>query len=357
MTVLVTGGAGFIGSHVVRRLVNNYPDYHILNLDDLTYAGNLENLKDIEKAENYTFLKGNILDESFLSNIFDEFKIDGIIHLAAESHVDRSILGPGVFVQTNIQGTVNLLEQARKAWTGDYQGKCFHHISTDEVFGSLGPQGKFTEASTYSPNSPYAASKASADHFVRAFGTTYGIPYIISNCSNNYGPNQFPEKFIPLMINNILNDKPLPVYGEGTNSRDWLYVEDHSAAIDLIFHKGRSGETYCIGGGHELQNITLARILCDLMDRKLNKAQGTSQKLISFVQDRPGHDMRYAIDDSKLRVGLGWEPTVDFKEGLRRTVDWYLANQDWLKSVTSGIYREYYRKVYKEGDLSSNLPL
>ncbi len=355
MTILVTGGAGFIGSHVVRRLVQRYRDYTILNLDALTYAGNLENLKDIENAPNYVFLKGNLLDKGCIDDVFGSYSVDGIIHLAAESHVDRSISGPSAFVQTNIQGTVNLLEAARAAWK-DGQGKRFYHISTDEVFGSLGQEGRFDENSPYTPNSPYAASKAAADHFVRAYGTTYGLPYIISNCSNNYGPNQFPEKLIPLLINNIVNHEKLPLYGEGKNIRDWLYVEDHAAAIDQVFHQGTIGETYCIGGGNEWENLELARLLCSLMDKKLQHAEGSSEKLITFVGDRPGHDLRYAIDDSKIRRELGWKPSVDFAEGLERTVNWYLQNTRWLSHVTSGAYQEYYEKMYSGRDHRRNTP-
>ena len=348
MKILITGGAGFIGSHVVRRFVQNYPAYEIYNLDALTYAGNLTNLRDLEKEGNYKFIHGNILDEELLHNLFKSHNFDGIIHLAAESHVDRSITGPSAFVQTNVQGTVNLLATARDSWEGDFTGKRFYHISTDEVYGSLGAEGRFNETSPYAPNSPYAASKAASDHFVRAFGTTYGLPYVISNCSNNYGPNQFPEKLIPLFLNNIVANKPLPLYGDGKYIRDWLYVEDHATAIDLVYHQGHDSETYCIGGGNEWKNRELATLLCRILDRKLHRKEGTSEKLITFVKDRPGHDRRYAIDDDKIKSELGWRPNFSLEEGLERTVDWYLENKEWLKNVTSGAYQEYYRQRYMD---------
>lgn len=346
-TILITGGAGFIGSHVVRLFVRKYPDYKIINLDKLTYAGNLENLKDIEDAPNYSFLKADITRPEEMQAIFQEHRSDGVVHLAAESHVDRSINDPLSFVTTNVLGTVNLLNAARDAWKDNYEGKRFYHISTDEVYGALGESGFFTEETPYDPNSPYSASKASSDHFVRAYGETYGLPYVISNCSNNYGPFHFPEKLIPLMINNILNNKPLPVYGDGKYTRDWLYVVDHARAIDLVFHKGRSGETYNIGGFNEWKNIDLVKLLCKTMDRKLNRQEGTSEQLITFVKDRPGHDLRYAIDATKINKELGWKPSVTFEEGLEQTVDWYLSNQEWLEHVTSGQYRDYYQKQYE----------
>lgn len=346
-TILITGGAGFIGSHVVRRFVKNYPDYKIVNLDLLTYAGNLENISDIENHPNYTFVKGDITQEDFIRGLFEKFRFDGVIHLAAESHVDRSITDPLAFVRTNVFGTMVLLNAARDFWKDDYSGKRFYHVSTDEVYGSLGAEGLFTEETPYDPNSPYSASKASSDHFVRAYGETYGLPYVITNCSNNYGPNHFPEKLIPLFINNIIHIKPLPVYGDGKYTRDWLYVEDHARAIDLVFHSGKNHETYNIGGFNEWQNIDLVKLLCGVMDTKLNREKGTSEQLITYVKDRPGHDLRYAIDASKINRELGWEPSVTFEQGLEKTVNWYLANPDWLERVTSGAYQEYYEKQYK----------
>lgn len=345
--ILITGGAGFIGSHVVRLFVEKYPEYQIFNLDALTYAGNLENIKDIQNKPNYTFIKGDINDLNFLIQVFENHLIDGIIHLAAESHVDRSISDPLAFVKTNIIGTVNLLEVAKKFWKENLPEKRFYHISTDEVFGELhNPKEFFSEKTAYDPRSPYSASKASSDHFVRAYYTTFGLPIVISNCSNNYGPNHFPEKLIPLMINNILNKKPLPVYGKGENIRDWLYVEDHAKAIDKVFHEGKTGETYTIGGFNEWKNIDLVNLLCDIMDDKLGRPRGESRGLIRFVEDRKGHDLRYAIDSSKIMNELGWKPSLQFEEGLSKTVDWYLENQEWLKNVTSGQYQEYYQTFY-----------
>lgn len=344
--VLITGGAGFIGSHVVRRFVKNYPDYLVINADKLTYAGNLENLTDIEKKENYVFEKTDIVDKQAIWELFRKYEIDSVIHLAAESHVDRSISSPEDFVFTNILGTVNLLNAAMTKWKDNADGKRFYQISTDEVFGSLGPEGYFTENSPYDPRSPYSASKASADHLVRAYGHTYGLPVIISNCSNNYGPNQFPEKLIPLAINNFKNNKPVPVYGKGENIRDWLYVEDHAEAIDMIFHRGKAGETYNIGGNNEWKNIDLVRLLCRIMDKKLGRPDNVSEKLITFIKDRPGHDFRYAIDSSKLREELGWTPSCNFREGLEKTVDWYLSNGTWLERVISGDYKKYYISQY-----------
>lgn len=344
--ILITGGAGFIGSHVVRRFVNNHPDKHIFNLDALTYAGNLENLTDIQDKENYTFLKGDITHVAFLNKIFKKYRFKGVVHLAAESHVDRSITDPVSFVMTNVVGTVNLLNEFKALWKDDFNGKRFYHVSTDEVYGSLGETGLFTEKTSYDPNSPYSASKASSDHFVRAYGETYGIPYVISNCSNNYGPNHFPEKLIPLFINNIIHNKPLPVYGDGNYTRDWLYVIDHAIAIDLAFHKGENGETYNIGGFNEWKNIDLVKLMCTVMDRKLGREHGSSEKLITYVKDRPGHDLRYAIDATKINADLGWEPSVTFEQGLERTIDWYLSNEAWLAKVTSGAYKDYYKEQY-----------
>lgn len=346
MKLLITGGAGFIGSHVVREFVLKYPHYEIYNLDALTYAGNLENLKDIQERSNYTFLKGDITDEKYINSIFSEIKFDGVIHLAAESHVDRSISDPLAFAKTNILGTMVLLNAFKEQWKDNWNGKRFYHVSTDEVYGTLGETGLFTETTSYDPNSPYSASKASSDHFVRAYGETYRMPYVISNCSNNYGPNQFPEKLIPLFINNILQGKHLPVYGDGKYTRDWLYVIDHAKAIDLVFHKGKNNETYNVGGFNEWQNIDLIKELCSQMDNKLNKPEGSSLELITYVKDRPGHDLRYAIDASKINKELGWSPTVTFEEGLALTIDWYLTNKEWLDNVTSGQYQDYYKKQY-----------
>jgi dTDP-glucose 4,6-dehydratase len=345
--ILVTGGAGFIGSHLVRLLVNKYPTFHIINMDLLTYAGNLENLKDIEHKENYSFVKCDICDFKKVKQIFVDYKIDSVIHLAAESHVDRSIEDPFLFARTNVMGTLSLLQAAKEHWSGSFSNNLFYHVSTDEVYGSLGEEGFFTEKTAYDPHSPYSASKASSDHFVRAFADTYGLPTVISNCSNNYGSYQFPEKLIPLFINNIVNNKPLPVYGKGENVRDWLYVNDHINAIDLIFHKGKIGETYNIGGFNEWKNIDLIKVIIKTVDRLLGREEGASNKLITYVTDRAGHDLRYAIDSSKLKDELGWEPSLQFEEGIEKTVKWYLENQQWLDNVTSGEYQEYYKKIYK----------
>ncbi len=345
-TILITGGAGFIGSHLVRRLVTKYPAYKIVNIDALTYAGNLENLADVEETANYYFEKINILDAPALKEVFEKYNPDGIIHLAAESHVDRSILSPMDFVYTNVIGTVNLLHTARQCWGDNTEDKRFYHVSTDEVFGALGETGYFTETTAYDPHSPYSASKASSDHFVRAYHDTYGLPVVITNCSNNYGPNQFPEKLIPLFIHNIIEQKPLPVYGDGLYTRDWLYVKDHAAAIDLVFHEGKTGSTYTVGGFNEWRNIDLVSLLCKLMDEKLSRNPGASAQLITYVKDRPGHDRRYAIDASKINSELGWKPSVTFEEGLSLTIDWYMNNKEWLRHVTSGEYQHYYDEQY-----------
>lgn len=345
--ILVTGGAGFIGSHVVRLFVNNYPNYNIINLDLLTYAGNLENLKDIEGKPNYTFIKADICDYDTVADIFSKYKIDGVIHLAAESHVDRSIKDPFSFARTNVMGTLSLLQAAKNYWRGNFEDKLFYHVSTDEVYGSLGDEGFFLETTAYDPHSPYSASKASSDHFVRAFHDTYGLPVVISNCSNNYGSYQFPEKLIPLFINNICNNKALPVYGKGDNVRDWLFVNDHARAIDVIFHKGKLGDTYNIGGFNEWKNIDLIKVLIKTVDKFLGREEGTSEKLIKYVTDRAGHDYRYAIDSSKLKNELGWEPSLQFEEGIEKTVKWYLENEVWVKNVTSGEYQKYYQQMYE----------
>ena len=344
--ILITGGAGFIGSHVIRLFVNKYPGYKIINLDALTYAGNLENLADVDKLPNYFFEKVNILDVDELSGVFSKHQVTHVIHLAAESHVDRSIHSPLDFVYTNIVGTVNLLNEAKKEWAANFEDKMFYHVSTDEVYGALGSTGFFTETTAYHPNSPYSASKAASDHFVRAYGETYDMPFVVSNCSNNYGPFHFPEKLIPLFINNIINKKPLPVYGDGLYTRDWLFVKDHATAIDAVFHKGKPGDTYNIGGSNEWKNIDLVKILCKLMDEKLGNTQGNSEGLITYVKDRPGHDRRYAIDASKISNELGWKPSVTFEEGLSETIDWYLQNTNWLNNVTTGSYQQYYTKMY-----------
>jgi dTDP-glucose 4,6-dehydratase len=344
--ILITGGAGFIGSHLVRLMVNKYPEATIVNLDKLTYAGNLENLRDMEDKPNYRFVKGDITDGAFIQGLFNDQQFDTVIHLAAESHVDRSIANPIEFVMTNVVGTVNLLNAARHIWNGNYEGKRFYHVSTDEVYGSLGADGIFTEETPYDPHSPYSASKASSDHFVRAYHDTYGLPVVLSNCSNNYGPYQFPEKLLPLAINNIKHMKPIPVYGKGENIRDWLWVEDHARAIDVILHEGKNGETYNIGGHNEWKNIDLIHLLCDIMDKKLDREPGTSASLITFVKDRAGHDLRYAIDAGKIAKELGWNPSLQFEEGLEKTVDWYLANTEWMENVTSGNYQKYYQEQY-----------
>ena len=344
--ILITGGAGFIGSHLVRLLVNKYPEYHITNMDVLTYAGNLENLKDIEHKENYSFVKCDICDFKKVKQVFVDYKIDSLIHLAAESHVDRSIEDPFSFAQTNVMGTLSLLQAAKSYWENNFKNKLFYHVSTDEVYGSLGSEGVFTEETAYDPHSPYSASKASSDHFVRAFADTYGIPIVISNCSNNYGSHQFPEKLIPLCINNIINNKPIPVYGKGENIRDWLFVNDHTNAIDLIFHKGKIGETYNVGGFNEWKNIDLIKVIIKTVDRLLERKEGTSDKLITYVKDRAGHDLRYAIDSTKLKNELGWEPSLQFEEGIEKTVKWFLENQEWMDNVTSGDYKNYYKKMY-----------
>ena len=346
--ILVTGGAGFIGSHLLRLLVNTYPDYHIVNMDVLTYAGNLENLKDIEAKDNYTFVKCDICDVKKVSQVFEEYKINSVIHLAAESHVDRSIEDPFSFAQTNVMGTLSLLQAAKEQWNGNFSNHLFYHVSTDEVYGSLGEEGYFTEETAYDPHSPYSASKASSDHFVRAFADTYGLPTVISNCSNNYGSYQFPEKLIPLFINNIVHNKPLPVYGKGENVRDWLFVNDHARAIDVIFHKGKLGETYNIGGFNEWKNIDLIKVMIKTVDRLLGREEGASDKLITYVTDRAGHDVRYAIDSTKLKNELGWEPSLQFEEGIEKTVAWYLNNKEWLDNVTSGDYQAYYQKMYNK---------
>lgn len=345
-TIMVTGGAGFIGSHVVRLFVNKYPEYRIVNVDALTYAGNLENLKDVEQAANYLFERADITSEEEIEQLFEKYQFDSVIHLAAESHVDRSITDPLSFVKTNVLGTVVILNTCRKYWKGREQGKLFYHVSTDEVYGSLGDTGFFTEETSYDPRSPYSASKASSDHFVMAYHHTYHLPVVLSNCSNNYGSHHFPEKLIPLMINNIRNNKPLPVYGKGENVRDWLFVEDHARAIDVIFHKGKQGEKYNIGGFNEWKNIDLVHLLCSIMDKKLGRSEGESAKLITYVTDRPGHDLRYAIDATKLNKELGWKPSLQFEEGLEKTVDWYLNNEEWINHVTSGDYQHYYEQQY-----------
>ena len=344
--ILVTGGAGFIGSHLVRLLVNKNPEYHIINMDVLTYAGNLENLKDIENEENYSFVKCDVCDFKKVKQVFVDYKIDSVIHLAAQTHVDRSIEDPFSFTQTNVMGTLSLLQASKEHWVSNFENKLFYHVSTDEVYGSLGSEGVFSEETAYDPHSPYSASKASSDHFVRAFADTYGIPIVISNCSNNYGSHQFPEKLIPLCINNIINNKPIPVYGKGENIRDWLFVNDHTNAIDLIFHKGKMGETYNVGGFNEWKNIDLIKVIIKTVDRLLERDEGSSDKLITYVKDRPGHDLRYAIDSSKLKNELGWKPSLQFEEGIEKTANWYIKNQKWIDNVTSGAYKDYYKRIY-----------
>lgn len=345
-TILITGGAGFIGSHLVRLMVNKYPDYKIVNLDKLTYAGNLANLSDVESKSNYEFVKGDIVNTDFINDLFKEYQFDAVIHLAAESHVDRSIEGPMDFIMTNIVGTANLLNAVKDSWSNSFNNKLFYHVSTDEVYGSLGETGMFLESTPYDPRSPYSSSKASSDHLVRAYYHTYGLPIVISNCSNNYGSHQFPEKLIPLFINNIKNNKPLPVYGKGENIRDWLWVNDHARAIDVIFHKAKLGETYNIGGHNEWKNIDLIKVICKVMDKKMGREMGTSEQLITYVTDRAGHDMRYAIDATKLKIELGWEPSLQFEEGIEKTIDWYLDNEEWLNNITSGDYQKYYESQY-----------
>ena len=346
MKILVTGGAGFIGSHLVKRLVKKYPEYLIFNLDALTYAGNIENLREVQNHANYKFIKGDISNGIFIENLFNSYQFEGVIHLAAESHVDRSISNPTVFVKTNVLGTVNLLNSFINIWKNDLKNKRFYHVSTDEVYGSLASKGLFNEQTPYDPKSPYSASKASSDHFVRAYGKTYNMPYVISNCSNNYGEFHFPEKLIPLFINNIINSKPLPLYGDGNYTRDWLYVKDHVNAIDLLFHKGKNHETYNIGGFNEYKNIDLVRLLCKKMDQKLGREHGSSEKLITFIKDRPGHDKRYAVDANKINNELGWKPSITFEEGLDKTIEWYINNSEWLESIASGKYKEYYKNQY-----------
>lgn len=348
MKILITGGAGFIGSHLTKKFIINYPNYSIFNLDSLSYAGNLENLKEVENQDNYTFIKGDITNRLFIDNLFNDYKFDSVIHLAAESHVDRSITNPLAFVETNVLGTVNLLNAFKNLWENNFKNKKFYHVSTDEVYGSLGKTGLFTESTSYNPRSPYSASKASSDHFVRAYGETYNMPYVISNCSNNYGEFQFPEKLIPLFINNILNSVPLPVYGDGNYTRDWLYVKDHVTAIDLIFHKGKNHDTYNIGSFNEYKNIDLVKLLCKKMDQKLGREFGSSEKLITYIKDRPGHDKRYAIDANKIHKELGWKPSLTFEDGLDITIEWYINNTKWLEKIMSGKFKEYYNNKYNQ---------